>query len=131
MATPRITMRQIREVLRLHFDARLSIRKISASTKISVGAIQKLLKKAQELEIPWPLPDKLDDASLASKFYPKADTRVSARFHIPDWALMHQELKRKGMTKVLLWEEYSAQFPNRCYGYSQFCDRYLHWQKKQ
>lgn len=131
MATPRITMRQIREVLRLHFDARLSIRKISASTKISVGAIQKLLKKAQELEIPWPLPDKLDDATLASKFYPKADTRVSTRFHIPDWALMHQELKRKGMTKVLLWEEYSAQFPNRCYSYSQFCDRYLHWQKKQ
>jgi transposase len=36
-------------------------------------------------------------------------------------------LKRKGVTKQLLWEEYTEQYPNRCYSYSQFCDRYRHW----
>jgi transposase len=64
-------------------------------------------------------------------FYPRADTRSSSRFEIPDWAEVHRELKPKGMTKNLLWQEYTQQYPNRCYSYSQYCDRYLHWLKKQ
>lgn len=131
MATKRITMRKIREVLRLHFEARLSVRKISASTKVSVGGIQKLLTKAKALSLTWPLPDGLDDVTLANQFYPRADTRPSQRFEVPDWPEMRKELTRKGVTKHLLWEEYTQQYPNRCYSYSQFCDRYLNWLKKQ
>lgn len=131
MAAQRITMRKIREILRLRFEANLSFRQINASTKISVGAIQKLLSKANELTLSWPLPDSMDDGELARLFYPKADTRTSQRFQVPDWPDMHKELKAKGMTKRLLWEEYCQQYPNRCLSYSQFCDRYLHWLKKQ
>ena len=131
MAAKRISMRKIREVLRLKFEAKLSIRKINASTKISVGAIQKLLSKANELALTWPLPSELDDTQLANLFYPKADTRRANRFQVPDWPTTHLELKRRGMTKQLLWEEYCQQYPNRCLSYSQFCDRYLHWLKKQ
>ena len=69
MAAKRIAMRKIREVLRLRFEANLSVRQINASTKISVGAIQKLLTKANELALSWPLPDKLDDTELARMFY--------------------------------------------------------------
>jgi len=58
-------MRKIREVLRLRFAAQLTVRKISASTKISVGGIQKLLNKANKLSLTWPLPDELDDGQLA------------------------------------------------------------------
>lgn len=124
-------MRKIREILRLRFSAGLSIRQIQASTKVSVGAVQKLLSKAAELELAWPLPDDLDDNRLAQLFYPGADTTVSNRFQMPDWASLHQELKHKGMTKQLLWEEYTQQYPNRCYSYSQFCDRYRQWTKQQ
>lgn len=131
MANQRITMRKIREVLRLRFAAQLTVRKISASTKISVGGIQKLLTKANNLSLTWPLPEELDDSQLAKMFYPRADTRSSSRFEIPDWAEVHRELKPKGMTKNLLWQEYTQQYPNRCYSYSQYCDRYLHWLKKQ
>ena len=131
MATKRITMRKIRDVLRLRLEAQLSIRQINASTKVSVGAIQKLLTKANELSLSWPLPKELDDIELARLFYPKADIRVSKRFQIPDWPTLSQELKGKGMTKQLLWEEYCQQYPNRCLSYSQFCDRYLSWAKKQ
>ncbi len=53
MPAKRIAMRKIRDVLRLKLDARLSIRQISASTKVSVGAIQKLLQKAQALNLTW------------------------------------------------------------------------------
>jgi len=131
MATPRTTMRKIREILRLRFAAGLSIRQIRASTKASIGAIQKLLTKAKALELSWPLPDELDDNKLAQLFYHNADTRVLSRFQIPDWSALHQELKRKGMTKQLTWEEYVQQYPSRCYSYSQFCDRYRQWLGQQ
>ena len=131
MPAQRITMRKIREVLRLRLSAGLSFRQISASTKLSVGAIQKLSKQAEQQGLSWPLPAELDDAKLAGLFYPQADTRVLARRQVPDWQQVHQELKRKGMTKQLLWEEYTERFPNSCYSYSQFCDRYRHWLGQQ
>jgi transposase len=124
-------MRKIRDILRLRLSAGLSIRAISTSTKVSVGAIQKLLSQAQALELDWPLPADLDDGQLARLFYPEADTRVSSRYQMPDWSAIHQELKRKGMTKQLLWEEYTQHYPNRCYSYSQFCERYSQWLKRQ
>jgi transposase len=124
-------MRKIRDILRLRLAGGLSIRQINASTKVSIGAIQKLLSKAAALELSWPLPDDLNDVQLARLFYPDADTRTASRFQVPDWPAIHQEFKRKGMTKLLLWEEYTQQYPNRCHSYSQFCDRYRHWQGRQ
>jgi transposase len=123
-------MRKIRDVLRLRLAAQLSVRQISASTKVSVGFIQKLLHKADELGLSWPLPE-LDDGQLARLFYPDADTRVSDRYQVPDWSNVLQELKKKGMTKQLLWEEYTQQYPNRCYSYSQYCDLFRAWTKRQ
>jgi len=131
MSGKRITMRKIRDILRLRHEGGLSIRQIKASTKVSVGGIQKLLAKADALGLGWPLEPELDDNQLAQLFYPRADTRASSRFQVPDWSVIHQELKRKGVTKQLLWEEYTEQVPNRCYSYSQFCDRYRHWRGLQ
>ncbi len=85
MPAKRTTMRKIRDVLRLRHHAGLPIRQIQSSTKVSVGSIQSLLSKAKDLGLSWPLPDDLDDARLASLFYPKADTRISSRNQKPDW----------------------------------------------
>jgi transposase len=139
MSAKRTAMRKLREVLRLSYSAGLSIRKISASTKISVGSIQNILKLAEQLKITWPLPEDWDDQTLALKFYPRSDARPSAKFQEPVWTDVHLELKKKGLTKQLLWEEYAQQYPfgfaqdrpNRCYSYSQFCARYAEWLKKQ
>jgi len=124
-------MRKIRDILRLRLAGGLSIRQINTSTKVSLGSIQKLLSKAAELELAWPLPDDLNDAQLARMFYPGADTRTTSRFQVPDWPVLNQELKHKGMTKQLQWEEYTQQYPNRCLSYSQFCDRFRHWRGLQ
>jgi transposase len=124
-------MRNIREVLRLRLGAGLKYRQISHSTKVSLGSIRTLLNRAEELGLSWPLPDELDDAALARLFYPTADVTASKRHVQPDWAVVHQELKRKGVTKLLLWEEYTAAYPNRCYSYSQYCERYRQWLKRQ
>jgi len=117
-------MRQLRDVLRLRLEAGLSFRQISRGTKISVGACQQVCKKAETLGLTWPLPDDMDDGKLARLFYPTADVSASKCFHVPDWRYIHQELSKKMVTKQLLWEEYTQQYPNRCYSYSQFCDLY-------
>jgi transposase len=98
-------MRKLREVLRLSYSAGLSIRKISASTKISVGSIQNILKLAAQLKITWPLPEDWDDQALALKFYPRSDAQPSAKFQEPVWTDVHMELKKKGLTKQLLWDD--------------------------
>jgi transposase len=131
MSAKRIAMRKIREVLRLRLSAGLSIRQISASTKISVGSIQNILKLAEQHQLCWPLPDELDDQALALTLYPSSDARPAAKFQQPVWTEVHQELRKKGVTKQLLWEEYTRQYPNRCYSYSQFCARYADWLKAQ
>lgn len=124
-------MRHIKDVLRLRFQAGLSIRQIRASTRLSVGAIQKLLKEAERLKIGWPLPEGMDDAELERQLYPASTPAHLSRFQQPDWRYVHQEIKRKGMTKQLLWEEYRDANPSRCYSYSQYCERYRQWVKKQ
>ena len=98
-------MRNLREVLRLSFSAGLSIRKISASTKISVGSIQNILKMAEQLTLSWPLPDDWDDQALALKFYPRSDAKPSSKYQEPVWAEVHMDLKKKGLTKQLLWDD--------------------------
>ena len=124
-------MRQLREILRLRFCGNLSLRQIHSSLRISLGAAQKVVSKATALAIDWPTIDQLDDQQLAQLFYPQADTVSSSTFESPDWREVDRELRRKGMTKQLLWEEYCQQFPNRCYSYSQFCFLYTDWKAKQ
>lgn len=124
-------MRSIKEVLRLRFHAQLSIRKIRASTNLSVGAIQKIIQQAQRLEIGWPLPPDVDEAELERRFYPSTTHATVGKFEQPDFAFMHIELQRKGMTKQLLWEEYQQHCTGKPYQYSQYCERYRRWAKKQ
>jgi transposase len=125
-------MRKIRDILRLRLSANLSIRQIRDSTKVSVGGIQKFLSKAEELGIRWPLPDHLTDDQLAQLFYPVAEGRESSStLEPPDFANIHQEMKRKGVTLQLLWEEYCQRYPTRCYSYSRFCHHYSEWQARQ
>ena len=131
MPNKRVTMRKLREILRLRLQADLSVRAISRSTKLSVGGVQKLISRAEALHLSWPLSAALDDARLAALFYPGADTGAGSRCEAPDWAAVHEELKRPHMTRQLVWEEYTQRYPNRCYGYSQFCDRYRHWLGQQ
>ena len=131
MSNKRTTMRKLRDVLRLRHQAGLSIRAISRSTKLSVGGVQKLISRAQSLQLSWPLPPELDDARLAGLFYPDADTGAGSRCEAPDWAAVHEELKRPHVTRQLVWEEYTQRYPNRCYGYSWFCDHYQRWLGRQ
>lgn len=131
MPTKRISMRQLRELLRLRLHADLSMRQIQGSLRISLGAVQKIINKAQTEDLDWAAVEKLDDQKLASVFYPASDTRASPHLELPDWVCVHQELRRKGVTRHLLWEEYTQAYPNRSYSYPQYCYLYKAWANKQ
>ncbi|KAF1024197.1 MAG: hypothetical protein GAK37_03179 [Pseudomonas sp.] len=130
MPNKRINMRKIREILRLRFDAGLTFRQISQCTDVSVGALQKMLKRFEVAGISWPLPSDVTEAWLASRLYPGADTHPG-ELEDPDWSAVHMELRRKGVTRHLLWEEYCQRMPVRAYSYSQFCFRYQTWCQSQ
>jgi len=115
-------MRKIKEVLRLKFEAKLSHEKIAAATGMSKGAVTNAVQRAMGQGLAWPLPARLDEAGLEALMYRKP--APPDRYAQPDYALIHQELKRKGVTLQLLWEEYEKAHGQSAYRYSQFCLHY-------
>jgi transposase len=119
-------MRKIRDVLRYRYSTDLSLEAIARALNISKGAVVKYLQLATKAELVWPLPADLDDAALERRLYPQPSTRASA-FTEPDYARVHQELKRKGMTLSLLWEEYQLGAGATAFRYTAFCTHYKAW----
>ena len=124
-------MRKIREILRLRYKCRLSIRQISASARVSTGAVTKYLRQFEKSGLSWPLPDEMDDSVLINRLAPEAANRQHQGLIDPDWTEVHSALNQKGMTKQLAWEEYCDVYPHNAYSHSQFCYRYGEWCKKQ
>jgi len=93
MATKRIAMRQLREILRLRLHAKLSMRQIKDSLRLSLGAIQKAVSEAEELDLHWDTIEQLDNTQLAAKIYPQADSVKSSTKVLPDWVEVYQELQ--------------------------------------
>jgi transposase len=116
-------MRKIKEVLRLKFEAGLSHQRIAAAVGLSKGAVSNYVQRAAQAGLSAPLAPDLDDAALEALLFPHASPRATS-YAAPDFALIHQELKRKGVTLQLLWEEYVAAHPEGAYRYSQFCWHY-------
>jgi transposase len=117
-------VRKIREVLRLRFEAGLSERDVAASLSVARSTVQECLRRTREAGLAWPLPEGLDDAALEARLYPAPP--ATPDFPLPDFAHVHAELKRKGVTRQLLWQEYRAAHPDGC-EYSAFCDHYRAW----
>jgi transposase len=123
MPTRPLTMHQIRESLRLA-AAGLSQPQIARALKLSLGVINKYLQAARAAGLSWPLPDDLSDRQLRELLFPDKHREVAPEKIAPDFALVHQELKRKGVTRYLLWEEYAAQYQERHYSYTRFTELY-------
>jgi transposase len=122
MPAVRSSMRKIKDVLRLKYEARLSHRQIAASLKLSVGVISKYAHAAKAAGLSWPLPADLNDRELEDRLFPS--TPQVREFALPDCGYLHQELKRKGVTLMTLWEEYRDTCQGQAYQYAQFCVHY-------
>jgi transposase len=127
MPGARLPMRKIRDVLRL-CAAGMSKRQIATSLGVSATAAGECLRRARRAGLGWPLPEGLTDEALELRLYPPS-TVAKDRRPRPDWAAVHRELRRAGVTLQLLWEEHRAAYPDG-YGYSRFCELYRAWEAR-
>jgi len=126
MPAQRLAMRQVREVLRLKWASGLSDRKIAHSLPISRPTGAEYVRRATAIGLAWPLPEPLDDTALERQLFPPTSSAPLGKRQAPDWATVHQELKRPHVTLQLLWQEYKARTPEGLQ-YSQFCAAYRQW----
>ena len=122
-------MRQIRETLRLHMQAGLSYSEVARALKISKSAAGKYVSMARAAGVDWDTAQALSDEALEARLYRPAVPRASHQL-TPDFAVVHQELKRAGVTLMLLWEEYAGNNP-LAYKYTSFCVKYREFAKTQ
>jgi len=126
MSQERLSMRKIQEVLRLKWESRLAHRAIASSCGISPGTVSEYVQRAAAAGLSWPLPTELTEEALDERLFPPAAPATGRTIPQPDWAQVHTELRRKGVTLRLLWLEYREAHSDG-YGYSQFCEYYRQW----
>lgn len=126
MANERIEMHKLREILRQKLLLKHSHRKVAAAVPVSIGKVGNAFLLATRIGLDWAAVEKMTDEQLELKMYP-ATARLE-RIE-PNWAMIHLELRRKGVTLMLLNVEYLEQQPEG-YLYSAFCERYRAWLRK-
>ena len=122
-------MRQIRETLRLHLQAGLSYNEVGRALKTSKSVVGKYVLLARVAGVDWEVAQTLSDDDLEARRYRPALPRGSHQ-RAPDFGVVHQELKRPGVTLMLLWEEYATGNP-LAYKYTSFCIKYGEFAKCQ
>ena len=123
-------MRKPREILRLHFEAKLNERQIAKICAVGKGTVRRYLQRTTAAGLSWPLPADLDDATLEKKLFPPPPVAAPEERPLPDCGAIHKELKsRKNVTLQLLWEEYKEAYPLG-YNYSWYCDQYRDWRRR-
>jgi len=129
MPAERVSMRKIREVLRLTHALGMSRRLVGEATGIGKTAVGEYVRRAAMAGLRWPIPDTIDDADLERRLFPPREAGSSAARTDPDWSHIHAEMKRRGVTLALLWQEYRGEHAEG-YAYSWFCERYSDWRKR-
>jgi transposase len=120
MSTEKMSMRKIKHVLRLNSEG-VGNRKIARLLNISPGSVSNYLNRAKVAGLVWPLSDEWSEEKIYSLLFPVENKNNT--YPLPDFGKVHKELKRKGVTLMLLWFEYQHQNPNG-YSYSRFCELY-------
>jgi len=125
MPAEKLSMKKVKEILRLHYEQGFSYREISHSVGTGLGSVSHYLKRAKEAQIGWPLPEGLSDEALHAKLFSKKASNIeqSNSKELLDYKKINDELKRKGVTLLLLWYEYRATNPEG-YSYSRYCYLY-------
>lgn len=121
-------MRKLREIARLRFEAGRTFVEIASSVGVARSSVQLAVQRLKAAGLSWPWPEGVDDAALDARLFPRpAKTPAS---HVPDFTKLRAELSRKGVTRMLLWQEYREREAEGL-AYSQYCALYREWRKVQ
>ncbi len=129
MATERIAMNQLKEILRQKLVQKHSHRDVANALGVSVGLVSKIIKQAAALEFTVDDLYALDEVALEKRFYGIRPKKEPDR-PLPAPAEIHVELRRTGVTLQLLHMEYLEKFPNG-FQYTKFCEVYREWLAKR
>jgi transposase len=126
-----LTMRQIRELLRLKFgDEKLSDRTIALQLGVARSTVQDYVARITAAGLIWPLPEDVTDSMLNERLFGRPSTQTGLRRRVePDWAALVREMKRPSVDLQILWGEYRGIHPEG-YGYSRFCDLYREFERR-
>ena len=127
MGQERLPVRKIREVLRLKAEG-FSDRQIAAAINSARSTVQECARRIRDAGVAWPLPPAMEEAALHELLYKRVVPL--SRAPRPDFAYLHAELRRRGVTRVLLWQEYKSTHPDG-WQYSVFCEQYRRWLSTQ
>jgi transposase len=123
-------MRRIRQVLQLRFGAHASARVIAREVGVGRTTVQDYLTRAGAAGLGWPLAPDLTDEALEQLLFPAPSSKPGARrYPEPDWPALVRELKRPGVSLLILWEEYNAVHPQG-YSYSRFCELFREFEHR-
>jgi transposase len=113
----------IKDIIRLKWEGELSHEQIAAALAVSKGVVTKYVGLAAAAGLDWETVREWDERQLLARLLPRS---ASAMPYVqPDFGRIHQELSRKGVTLLLLWEEYVAEHAEaRTWRYTQFCEHY-------
>lgn len=122
MSREGLSMRKVREILRLRLGVGLPVRQVADSCKVGAGTVSEYEKRFREAGLVWRLPEDVDDAFLERVVRSRPENFTHNR-PLPDPDYLLKEMKRPHVTLHLLWLEYRERHPNG-YGYTQFCHHY-------
>lgn len=121
-------MRTIREILRWKWELGRSHGEVSEGLGVSKAKVSATVNRAKALGLTLEDAGKLTDDELEARLYGRRKAGRSTR-PLPDFAEVHTELKKKGVTLELLHLEYLRDHPTG-YRYSRFCELYNLWAGK-
>lgn len=123
MPKQQLSLRMIKDLLRLKWHAQLSHEQVATTLKISKGVVAKYIGLASAAGLDWATVQDWSEQRLSTALQPRSATALPVV--VPDWGRIHRELDRKGVTLMLLWQEYVAAHPEgRTWRYTQFCEHY-------
>ena len=128
MANKRLSMRRIKEVLRLYFEQKRSLRLIAQAMSISPSTVSDYVSRAQAAGLAYPLAGSMGDGELERLLFPPQPPSSVKRAE-PDWPGVYAAMRTKGMTLTLAWQEYKSVHLDG-YQLSWFCDAYRRYSDK-
>ena len=126
MATERLSMRQIREILRQKWCLGRSHRAVAESLGIGSGTVGTTVLRARAAGLDWAQVEAPDRRGPRGPRVRAPDAAQPPPAVVPDCAYLHAERRKPGVTLELLHLEYLEQHPDG-YRYTQFCEFYRRW----
>lgn len=126
--TKELSMRKVREVLRLALSCNMGHREIARSCLVAPATVGNYVNNIKKAGLSYSQIEQMDDEQLRLIIKNQSGNVKKSRPQ-PNWEKVHQELKKKGVTLQLLWQEYKQIYPDG-YQSTQFCEHYNRFKKK-